>query len=235
MTGVPGSFDLVELSHSLREISIYSFAAVFVLIVLHYFVRRPRAAILFGRDRGGILLDPVRRILLPLLGLLPRKDHQGLSVVRHLCFLGALLFFVISCTSAFWQRLVYGIKITGFCQMIHIASSMLFVTCLTGGAVLSAPGFLFARSDLPWPVSRLRQPGTICRVLIKTLFWAILFLAMVVILTIVLSMLAMFGTHMQESLIALHRIAGLVLAICSILFVYNLFWKWMNESAGRTK
>ncbi len=235
MTGVLGTFDLVELSHSLREISIYSFAAVFVLIVLHYFVRRPRAAVLFGRDRGGILFDPVRRVLLPLLGLLPRKEHQGLSVLRHLCFLGALLFFVISCTSAFWQRLLYGLKITGYFQTVHIASSMGFVTCILAGALLSAPAFVFRSEDNPWPLGRLKEPGKICGLLIKALFWVILFLAMVVILTIVLSMLPVFGTHAQESLIALHRLAGLDLAICSVLFVYNLFWKWMNENSASVR
>jgi len=54
----------------------------------------------------------------------------------------------------------------------------------------------------------------------KAMFWAIAGLSLPLILSIVLSMLHLFGTHWQEILLAAHRWSALLFAVAVILHTY---------------
>ena len=53
-------------------------------------------------------------------------------------------------------------------------------------------------------------------------FWLIIFLALPLILSIVLSMFPYFGTHWQELLLSIHRYTALVFTLVAIVHTYLL-------------
>jgi hypothetical protein len=60
-------------------------------------------------------------------------------------------------------------------------------------------------------------------------FWLLIFLALPLILSIVLSMFPLFGTHHQEILLALHGYVALVFTIVAIVHIYLVIQTKMKD------
>jgi hypothetical protein len=54
----------------------------------------------------------------------------------------------------------------------------------------------------------------------KVMFWAIVALSLPLILSIVLSMLPLFGTHWQDTLLATHRWTAVAFAVAVLIHTY---------------
>ncbi|MHC4370725.1 MAG: cytochrome b family protein, partial [Planctomycetota bacterium] len=100
--------------------------------------------------------------------------------------------------------------------MIHATFAPVFAVCLAVLAVMWANRCRFTYADWPWlkrVVQWLTSNENVGAEAVgespclgqKVTFWLIVFLALPLIMSIVLIMLALFGTHGQEVLLALHR------------------------------
>jgi cytochrome b subunit of formate dehydrogenase len=172
-----------------------------------------------------------------------RKSTKKLSVVgvlRILVYLLAMLSFVVLAVTGFYPTLVLGRHISGYTVMVHATFAPVFAICLAVLAVMWAHSCRFAYSDWPW-FQRIVQRLTLVKSAgeqahcessslgQKITFWLIIFLAMPLILSIVLIMLPLFGTHWQECLISTHRWTALVFTLVVIVHTYLLIRTIMQE------
>jgi cytochrome b subunit of formate dehydrogenase len=133
--------------------------------------------------------------------------------------------------TGFYPTLILGQHITGYLVMIHATFAPVFAVCLAVLAVMWARCCRFTGGDWPWferivqRVTLSNNPGdeTARRssgIGQKIAFWLIIFLALPLILSIVLSMFPLFGTHWQEILLSMHRYTALIFAMVAILHTY---------------
>jgi cytochrome b subunit of formate dehydrogenase len=191
-----------------QTISIIAFLITFVGIVLHRLVSPSRKK----RQRKSA-----------------KKSIVG--VLRILVYLLALLCFVVLAVTGFYPTLVLGEHISGYLVMIHATFAPVFAVCLAVLAVMWASRCRFVYSDWPW-FERLVQwvtsvkstgeeaPSKSTGLGQKITFWLIIFLALPLILSIILSMFPLFGTHWQELLLGVHRYTALVFALVVIVHTY---------------
>jgi len=160
-----------------------------------------------------------------------KKKLSIVGVLRILVYLLALLCFVVLAVTGFYPTLVLGEHISGYLVMIHATFAPVFAVCLAVLAVMWASRCRFAYSDWPW-FERIVQWVTLAKSSSeeapskssglgqKITFWLIIFLALPLILSIVLSMFPLFGTHWQELLLGVHRYTALVFALVVIVHTY---------------
>jgi len=180
---------------------------------------------------AGIVLH---RLVSPSHKKRKRKSTKKLSpvgILRILVYLLALLCFVVLAVTGFYPTLVLGEHISGYLVMVHATFAPIFAVCLAVLAVMWAGRCRFVYSDWPWferfvqrvtsvkssskeAPSKSSGPGQ------KLAFWLIIFLALPLILSIVLIMLPLFGTHCQELLLGTHRYTALVFALVVIVHTY---------------
>jgi len=162
------------------------------------------------------------------------KSIKKLSIVgilRILVYLLALLCFVVLAVTGFYPTLVLGEHISGYLLMFHATFAPVFAVCLAVLAVMWASRCRLSYSD--WPgFQRIVQRVTLVKgtgnetpynntgLGQKMTFWLIIFLALPLILSIVLSMFPLFGTHWQELLLGVHRYTALVFALVVIVHTY---------------
>lgn len=157
------------------------------------------------------------------------KQKQSLVVIlRMLVYLVALVCFVVLALSGFYPVLVLGEHISGYLVMLHATFAPVFAICLAVLAVMWAGNCRFAAGDWPWfdrivqritsveSTPKAAQSKNSC-VGQKISFWLIIFLALPLALSIVLSMFHIFGTHWQELLLGLHRCTALVFTVVVIV------------------
>jgi len=169
--------------------------------------------------------------------------EQKLSIVgilRKLVYLLALLCFVVLAVTGFYPTLVLGEHISGYLVMVHATFAPIFAICLAVLAVMSVRNCRFNQSDWPW-FGRIVQRVTLVKSTgeetlrkssglgQKITFWLIIFLALPLILSIVLSMFPLFGTHWQELLLSTHRYTALVFALVAIVHIYLVIRTKMQE------
>jgi len=172
------------------------------------------------------------------------------GILRKLIYLLALLCFVILLITGFYPVLTHGEQISGYLLMLHATFAPVFAGCLAVLAVMWAHNCRFNKSDwprlqriiYPRPSQRggihreaanpirvddtlnngtSREPVTPRHTLLQRIcFWLIVVLALPVILSIVLSMFALFGTKGQEFLLDTHRYSALLLALIVIVHTY---------------
>ena len=117
--------------------------------------------------------------------------------------------------------LVRGEHISGYLMMIHATFAPVFALCLAILAVTWAGGHRFTADDCPvGPAAAAahdaaarpgRRQAVPCAVLgYKATFWLLMFLALPLILSIVISMFHILGTSWQYFTMAVHRWTGLV-------------------------
>ncbi|MBN1806907.1 MAG: hypothetical protein JW837_16790 [Sedimentisphaerales bacterium] len=148
-----------------------------------------------------------------------------------LVYLAALFCFIVLAITGFYPTLILGEHITGYLIMVHATFAPVFAVCLAVLAVMWARRWRFTGGDWPllerivrWATLTNNPGSNIPRKSYelgrKVSFWLIIFLALPLILSIVLSMFPLFGTHWQELLLSMHRYTALVFAMVVILHTY---------------
>ena len=212
-----------------HTISIAVFLFTFGAIALHYIIFPARSNELI---LPKIWWNPLN--ILKIVKLLPTLIFRGLkldiiNILRLLVYLAALFCFVILTVTGFYPPLVLGKPISGYMVMLHATVAPVFAVCVAILAVMWAHNCRFDKNYFPWLQKLLqRQPvntdtGEKYELVQKAAFWLILILALPVILSIVMCMLPIFGTHGQEVLMDLHRYSALLLAMVIIVHTYLVF------------
>lgn len=203
-----------------QTISIVALLATFAAIAMHWILTPaggPRCPV-----TGGVHVFSL---------LLIEQKSSLLGALKKLCYLVAMVCFVVLAITGFYPVLVKGEHISGYLMMIHATFAPVFALCLAILAITWAGGHRFVASDCPWLMRLLRRctrlripaddrPWRCSLVVYKLAFWLILFLALPLILSIVVSMFHLLGTDWQHLTLALHRWTSLVFAIVVIIHTY---------------
>ena len=168
-----------------RTVSIVGFAIAIVIAVI-YKIAKPK---------GACFSSAV-------------KDHWFIGLIKALVVVFGMLSAATLIITGFANRLVFDGMIDGYLLMLHASAAPVFMGCVAAASVLWARGARFSMSDFGGPGEK---PPVSLRKRIG--FWAILALSIPVMLTIIFSMLPIFGTHMQEVLFEIHRWCALLLAM----------------------
>jgi cytochrome b subunit of formate dehydrogenase len=163
--------------------------------------------------------------------LLIEQRSSILGVLKKLAYLVSLVCFLVLALTGFWPLLVRGEHISGYLMMIHATFAPVFALCLAILAVTWAGANCFTAEDCPWMQRLLRRTTRLhvaaeegsgrCAVLwYKATFWLLMFLALPLILSIVISMFHILGTSWQHFTMAIHRWTGLIFAVVAILHTY---------------
>lgn len=151
------------------------------------------------------------------------RDHLLVGLVKKLAIIFGVLSALVLIGTGFANRLVFDGMIEGYVLMLHATAAPVFMACVAAIAVLFAGSAGLSRADcgiLSMIVGEKVQDEKIETCICKRIgFWVILILTVPVILSIILSMLPIFGTHMQEVLFEIHRWCALLLAMTIIVEV----------------
>ena len=162
-----------------------------------------------------------------------KRKRSIVDICRILVYLLALFCFVVLAVTGFYPMLVLGEHISGYFVMVHATFAPVFTICLAVLAVMWARSCRFNRNDWPW-FQRIVQRVTLVKSANeeefrkssgfgqKITFWLIICLALPLILSIVLIMLPIFGTHSQEFFLSLHRYTAMVFSLVVIVHTYLL-------------
>jgi len=176
---------------------------------------------------------PLRKLIQLFTLLLVEQKLSPVGVLRKLVYLLALLCFVVLAVTGFYPTVILGEHISGYLLMVHATFAPVFAICLAVLAVMWARNCRFNRSDWPW-FQRIVQRVTLVKSAgeeahressslgQKITFWLIIFLALPLGLSIILSMFTLFGTYWQELLLGIHRYTALVFALVVIIHTYLL-------------
>lgn len=218
-----------------QTIATTGFIVVFAGIASHILFSLPKRDDLFGEDRRYKFLDILR---IPIYGLTLLLLEQKLSLIgrlRKLVYLLALLAFVVLVLNGFYPSMILGKSISGYWIMLQTTAGGVFTVCIAILAVMWAHNCRLDKNYWPWLTRLLNhQPVDtaapekyeLCQ---KICFWLIIFLALPLILSIVLSMFPLFGTDGQKCLLHLHRYSALSLALIAIIHTYLLIRTKMNK------
>jgi cytochrome b subunit of formate dehydrogenase len=166
-----------------------------------------------------------------LMLLFVEQKLNPVRVLRKLVYLLALLCFVVLAITGFFPLLALDKHISGYLVMVHATFAPVAAVCLAVLAVMWSPHCHFTRGDWPW-FDRLIHRATLAKgankgahgtssdLGQKITFWLIVILALPLMLSIVLSMFPLFGTHGQELLLNIHRYAALAFALAAIVHTY---------------
>ncbi len=163
--------------------------------------------------------------------LLIEQRSSLLGALKKLCYLVAVVCFIVLAFTGFYPVLVQGEHISGYLMMIHATFAPVFALCLAVLAITWAGSNRFAAGDCPKLQRLLRQctslavpePEGPCKCTAtaqKWAFWAIVVLALPLILSVVLSMLPLFGTHWQEFAMACHSWTAVAFAVTVLIHTY---------------
>ncbi|OHB65971.1 MAG: hypothetical protein A2Y76_14735 [Planctomycetes bacterium RBG_13_60_9] len=164
--------------------------------------------------------------------LLIEQRSSLLGALKKLVYLLSVLCFIVLAITGFWPVLVRGEHISGFLMMIHATFAPIFALCLAIIAVTWAGSNRFTADDCPWVSKLLRRVTRLsipaderpwpCSVLVqKATFWLLMFLALPLILSIIVSMFHVLGTGWQHITLTIHRWTGLVFVIVAIVHTYS--------------
>jgi hypothetical protein len=201
-------------------ISIIGFGVVFAGFFLHHLIfpcgYKPRFTV------GSLIRKKVHLLTL----LFPEQKRSLPGKIRKLIFLLGLLSFCVLLLTGFGP-LLFGYKLAGYWLMIHATFAPVFIGCAAIVVLLGAGQYAFNRTDADTIQHRFcsRKDGccvTHSGVGAKAGFWLLAALSLPVTLTMVLSMLPLFGTDGQESLFHLHRWSALFFALTAIVELYML-------------
>jgi cytochrome b subunit of formate dehydrogenase len=209
-----------------RTVSITSFIVVFICIVIHWIIFRPKANELFGADRRLRIFDPLRFLVFLLTLLFIPQKLTLIGVLRKLVYLLALLCFVVLFITGFFSKLVFGETISGYWLMLHATFAPIFAICVAILAVMWAYNCRLNKKYWPW-LQKILQRDISDQAIPhkheltqKICFWLIVGLAVPLILSIILSMFRFFGTHWQELLADIHRYIAIVFALAVVVHTY---------------
>ena len=151
------------------------------------------------------------------------EADSSLGKLNRLACVVALGSLAVLFVTGFGGRLLLGEAIHGYTQMVHVCLAPVFV--ISSGVVLVGWGHRCRlngddRQDLA-DLLRLRgaNPADLGW---KLTFWLAMFLVVPVSLSMVLCMFPIFGTHGQESLLALHQYTALALVLVVLIHMHLL-------------
>jgi cytochrome b subunit of formate dehydrogenase len=207
-----------------QTVSILVLLATLIGVVVHWF-----AFPATSECRGGS--GAIRGLVHAFSLLLIEQRSSFLGALKKLCYLLAVVCFVVLAFTGFWPVLVRGEHISGYLMMIHATFAPIFAFCLAILAITWASGHRFIAGDCPCVQRLLRrvtrlhlaEPEGPCKcsnTIQKMMFWAIVALALPLILSIVLSMYPLFGTYYQELALAIHRWTSVAFFVVVILHTY---------------
>ncbi len=163
--------------------------------------------------------------------LLIEQRASLLGALKKLAYLVSLICFLVLAITGFWPVLVHDEHISGYLMMIHATFAPVFALCLAILAVTWAGENRFTAEDCPWmqrllrrttrlavPVEERSTPYAVLGY--KATFWLLMFLALPLVLSIVVSMFHFLGTSWQHFAMAAHRWTALVFAIVAIVHTY---------------
>ncbi len=188
-----------------RTVSIAGFVALAVAIVVHAVSCKPAKGAKSASMCGA---GPLIAALGKLAGFV------------------AVASFVVLIVTGFWPQIILKEAINGYGLMLHATAAPVFIACIAALAVLGADSNRLDKCYLPWLNKLLRRKGgdgeaperfELSR---KVCFWLILMLALPLAMSIVLSMLPLFGTHMQEVMAEVHRYSALAISLVMIFGMY---------------
>ncbi len=206
-----------------QTISILAFLATFIGIIVHWI-----AFPVGSEGRGGC----VARGAVHVFSLLLIEQRSSLlGALKKLCYLVAVVCFVILGFTGFYPLLVRGEHISGYLMMIHATFAPVFALCLAILVLTWAGRYRFEVKECPCLQRLLRRvtrlsipepPGACQRTLVmqKGAFWAVVVLSLPLILSILLSMFPLFGTPWQNLLLATHRWTAVAFAVATLLLSY---------------
>jgi hypothetical protein len=196
------------------------FGVVFAGLFLHHLIfpcgYKPRFSI------GSLIRKKVHLLTL----LLPEQKLCLAGKIRKLVFVLGLLSFCVLLLTGFGP-LVFGHKLQGYWLMVHATFAPVFIGCAAVVVLLGAGQYAFNRKDADAIEHRFssRKDGcwlTDSGIGAKAGFWLLAALTLPVTLTMVLSMLPLFGTDGQEWLFELHRWSALLFAWTALVELYTL-------------
>ena len=208
-----------------QTIALGAFLATFLCVAVHW-----AAFPIAGKRRGGA--EIVRALVHAGSLLLIEQRLSVLGVLKKLCYLVAAFCFVVLAITGFYYPFVKGTHITGYLMMIHATLAPVFAICMAILTVTWAGRFHFSKEDCPWLRRLLRRttrlnvadPEGPCtcpaETAWKVTFWLVVASAIPLILTILLSMLPLFGTYWQNLLLAAHRWVAVLFAVAAIIHTY---------------
>ncbi|MFC1782388.1 hypothetical protein ACFL02_02240 [Planctomycetota bacterium] len=112
--------------------------------------------------------------------------------------------------TGFWAAIIKAAPLSGLLLMLHCTLAPVLCLSLTAAMIISAQRHCFDKSD--WPLRQNVSWRKIC-------FWVLMAAAVPVILSMVLSMLPLFGTVGQEFLYNTHRAAALFLTVSAFGYI----------------
>jgi len=160
-----------------------------------------------------------------------KQKRSLVCILRMLVYLLALLCFLVLAITGFYPLVVLGEHISGFPVMIHATFAPVFAVCLAVLAVMWSRNCRFVRGDWPWferlvqrvtLVSSDAMPSRSTGLGQKIAFWLVIVLALPLILSIVLGMFPLFGTHWQELLLGMHRSTAVVFSLVAVVHTFLL-------------
>jgi cytochrome b subunit of formate dehydrogenase len=161
------------------------------------------------------------------------QKYSLVEIFRMLVYLLALFSFVVLALTSLYPVLLLGEHISGYLLMLHATFAPVFAVCLAVLAVLWASSCRFTAGDWPW-FERIVNRITLAKsgekaahrknqgLGQKITFWLIIFLALPLALSIVLSMFHIFGTDWQKLLLSLHRYIAYVFTVVVIVHTFFL-------------
>ena len=147
-----------------------------------------------------------------------------LNIIYALIVLGLRVSFVGLLVTGFGPLLAGG-KLEGYLLMLHATCAPVFIGCATLYILINAGKFVFDKKDADFILGGCKIKG--CRLTdsgigAKCGFWVLAAMMIPLTLTMVLSMLPLFGTDVQHLLFEVHRWCALVFALAAIGELYML-------------
>ncbi|KPK77987.1 MAG: hypothetical protein AMJ79_01420 [Phycisphaerae bacterium SM23_30] len=147
----------------------------------------------------------------------PTEKRPGKPFANRIQGLEGLIYIVTGLSifglafTGFWAALIRGQANTRYLLVVHCTLAPIFCLSLAATLVFCAQRYKFDKSD--WR-GVLRASGWR-----KVCFWVLMAAALPVILSMVLSMLPLWGTVGQEFLYQVHRGSTLILTMAAIGFI----------------
>ena len=153
---------------------------------------------------------------------------KPVSVLRKLVYLVAVLCGIVLAVTGFYPVCILGEHISGYPMMLHATCAPVFAACMAALAVMWAGRCCFEDGDCPvikrlvgWLTgSKDSEPKDKCKCSStgqKVFFWLLIVLSLPLILSIVLSMFPIFGTHWQKVLLSVHRWVAGAFVVCGVI------------------
>jgi hypothetical protein len=157
------------------------------------------------------------------------QNNLWFSRFKKLVFLVGMLSFCILFLTGFGP-LLFASRLHGYLLMIHATFAPVFIACTAFIAITGSAQYAFNKKDIkhiPCLCWKLPNRADGCwlsdtGIGAKTGFWILLVMSLPVALTMVLSMLPLFGPEGQEFLFNAHRWCALVFGLTAIVEAYIL-------------